>query len=102
MSTYVCELCGEPVSDEFGDVNGSIVCPKCLGWYGTDPAPEVSQGEAEEQLLLNDRSKALGLYADLMDDDEREEWIENGMEVSDEELRATLGGAGELSEEEDW
>lgn len=34
-----CELCGCEC-DEFGDVNGAIVCGKCLGWYGDVPDPE--------------------------------------------------------------
>jgi len=36
---YSCELCADPISGEFGDVNGAIVCPKCMGWTGQDPDP---------------------------------------------------------------
>lgn len=37
----ICELCGSEVSDSFGDVNGAIVCPKCMGWTGNKPDLEV-------------------------------------------------------------
>ena len=37
------------------------------------------------------RSEMLANFADLMDDDEREAWIDAGMPVSDEELEATVG-----------
>lgn len=36
-----CELCGQECRNEFGDVGGSIVCSTCLGWYGSEPDPEV-------------------------------------------------------------
>lgn len=41
--TYSCELCGKELKeeDEWGDVDGAIVCADCLGWYGTEPDPEV-------------------------------------------------------------
>ena len=42
MKTFCCDYCGNECSDEFGDVEGAIVCPDCLGWYGSEPDPEVA------------------------------------------------------------
>jgi len=39
LNKLTCEFC-EKVTDEFGDVEGAIVCGDCLGWYGK-PSPEV-------------------------------------------------------------
>lgn len=38
-----CELCGKALGpeSEFGDVDGAIVCGKCMGWEGDKPDPEV-------------------------------------------------------------
>lgn len=44
---YNCEVCGTSCGDQFGDVNGAIVCGKCLGQYGGEPNPEV-------QVVIND------------------------------------------------
>ena len=52
-----CELCGEAIKNgEFGDVDGAIVCPKCLGWYDTEPDPEVKD--------FYDRNASMELTAD--------------------------------------
>lgn len=39
-----CELCGQEIKDgNFGDVDGAIVCPVCMGHTDAPPAPEVVQ-----------------------------------------------------------
>lgn len=37
MTVHTCEQCGTK-TQEFGDVDGAIVCGKCLGWYTAEPA----------------------------------------------------------------
>lgn len=38
-----CELCGKDCTESFGDVEGAIVCPDCMGWNGGEPDPEVKR-----------------------------------------------------------
>lgn len=55
-----CELCGVEIGDAaFGDVDGAIVCPRCLGHVPGVPAdPEVVEfykrnGEYNEDPVQN-------------------------------------------------
>lgn len=41
-----CELCGKECNDEFGDVDGAIVCATCLGWYVIDESD--TEGDEDE------------------------------------------------------
>lgn len=53
-----CEFCGKDCKGEFGDLHGSIVCGKCLGWYGDDiPAEVQAQIDLQESIDLGDRAK---------------------------------------------
>ena len=45
---FYCELCGADCTDEFGDLNGAIVCPTCLGWYDDELDPCVEEIPTEE------------------------------------------------------
>ncbi len=51
-----CESCGNKCDGEFGDLEGHIFCPNCLGWYGSERSPEVQElQDLQDAIDLGDR-----------------------------------------------
>lgn len=75
-----CELCGSEIGDAaFGDVDGAIVCPRCLGHVpGVEMDSEVAEfyrreREKEITYVSEDEENALLQESEFLDECSRRE-----------------------------